>query len=136
MVAFASKLCYNICHEIKMIGAQVMHTKTAKTFSLRRRKDVDMTEGNITRHIISFALLKPTALPISRTEGEYPCSFINSFIKLSISSSMPSRFFLATVTLPLPLFTYIITHIFLIVKHMFEKIFKTPLTKNKCSVIL
>ena len=33
-----------------------MHTKTAKTFSLRRRKDVDMTEGNITRHIISFAL--------------------------------------------------------------------------------
>ena len=56
MVAFASKLCYNICHEIKMIGAQVMHTKTAKTFSLRRRKDVDMTEGNITRHIISFAL--------------------------------------------------------------------------------
>ena len=56
MVAFASKLCYNICHEIKMIGAQVMHTKTAKIFSLRRRKDVDMTEGNITRHIISFAL--------------------------------------------------------------------------------
>ena len=33
-----------------------MHTKTAKAFSLRRRKDVDMTEGNITRHIISFAL--------------------------------------------------------------------------------
>ena len=33
-----------------------MHTKTAKIFSLRRRKDVDMTEGNITRHIISFAL--------------------------------------------------------------------------------
>ena len=56
MVAFASKLCYNICHEIKMIGAQVMHTKTAKAFSMRRRKDVDMTEGNITRHIISFAL--------------------------------------------------------------------------------
>ena len=39
-----------------MIGAQVMHTKTAIIFSLRLRKDVDMTEGNITRHIISFAL--------------------------------------------------------------------------------
>ena len=33
-----------------------MRTKSAEIFSLRRRKDVDMTEGNITRHIISFAL--------------------------------------------------------------------------------
>ena len=33
-----------------------MQTKLLNHFSLRRRKDVDMTEGNITRHIISFAL--------------------------------------------------------------------------------
>ena len=33
-----------------------MQTKLLNRFSLRRRKDVDMTEGNITRHIISFAL--------------------------------------------------------------------------------
>ena len=33
-----------------------MQTKLLNRFSLRRRKDVDMTEGNITRHIINFAL--------------------------------------------------------------------------------
>lgn len=33
-----------------------MQAKTVSRFSLARRKDVDMTQGNITRHIISFAL--------------------------------------------------------------------------------
>ena len=33
-----------------------MKIKSIRGLSLGRRKDVDMTEGNITRHIISFAL--------------------------------------------------------------------------------
>ena len=33
-----------------------MQTKSIKGFSFGRKKDVDMTQGNITRHIISFAL--------------------------------------------------------------------------------
>ena len=33
-----------------------MQIKSVKRLSFGRRKDVDMTEGNITRHIISFAL--------------------------------------------------------------------------------
>ena len=33
-----------------------MQIKSAKRLTLGRRKDVDMTQGNITRHIISFAL--------------------------------------------------------------------------------
>ena len=42
--------------KITETGVRIMQAKLWNCLSFGRRKDVDMTEGNITRHIISFAL--------------------------------------------------------------------------------
>ena len=56
MVAFLENVCYNTVIISKQDVITTMRMNSVSKFSLRRRKDVDMTEGNITQHIISFAL--------------------------------------------------------------------------------